>query len=191
MTSTDFHACIWKTLEPLASDAFALLAAPAPTPQAVAAVEAAAGFALPPGLAAFYQRNNGLSVTARDEVWPPAQAFAVGPAWTFWRGVVLLGVDTPDLPEWASIAAHQTMLAQAGLDGILPVLKVIGDGGRLWGVDASGTVVQIDDLAECTRLPGDITDVYAEQIAELVQRQQAMAEQVAAREAGRPRKLPG
>ncbi len=37
----------------------------------------------------------------------------MGPAWTFWRGVVLPGFDSPDLPEWASVTAACEPLADS------------------------------------------------------------------------------
>ena len=127
---------------------------------------------------------------AREEVWPHAKEFEVGPAWTFWRGLVLLGIDAPELPEWASIAA-QAPAGRAGLPGIPPVLKIVGDGSRIWGVDQAGTVVVIDDMTDPEPLEGDLTDLYAEQIAELMQRQQDMAQRLAERATGKQGKLPG
>ncbi|OZI49634.1 SMI1/KNR4 family protein [Bordetella genomosp. 4] len=191
MTAEQFHQRMWEILEIVDTDYFEALSAPAPEAKAIASLEAAVGFPLPAAFAAFCQRSNGLSVIAREDVWPHAQEFDVGPAWTFWRGLVLLGIDTPELPEWASISAHQRQLAEAGLPGILPVLKIVGDGSRIWGVDQEGTVVVIDDLTDPEPLSGDLTDLYAEQIAELVQRQQDMALRLAERAARKKPRLPG
>ena len=181
MTAEQFHQRIWEILDPVDGDHFEVVAAPAPDAEAIASLEAAAGFPLPAAFAAFCQRTNGLCVMAREEAWPHAKEFEVGPAWTFWRGLVLLGIDAPELPEWASISAQQRQLAEAGLSGILPVLKIVGDGSRIWGVDQAGTVVVIDDLTEPEPLDGDLTDLYAEQIADLMQRQQDMAQRLAER----------
>ncbi len=181
MTAEQFHQRIWEILDPVDGDHFEVVAAPAPDAEAIASLEAAAGFPLPAAFAAFCQRTNGLCVMAREEAWPHAKEFEVGPAWTFWRGLVLLGIDAPELPEWASISAQQRQLAEAGLSGILPVLKIVGDGSRIWGVDQAGTVVVIDDLTEPEPLDGDLTALYAEQIADLMQRQQDMAQRLAER----------
>ncbi|SSW65839.1 SMI1/KNR4 family protein [Achromobacter agilis] len=183
MTAEQFHQRMWEILDPVNSEYFEVVAAPAPAPgaEAIAGLEAAVGFPLPAAFAAFCQRTNGLCVMAREEVWPHAKEFEVGPAWTFWRGLVLLGIDAPELPEWASISAQQRQLAEAGLPGILPVLKIVGDGSRIWGVDQAGTVVAIDDMADLEPLSGGLTDLYAEQIADLMQRQQDMAQRLAER----------
>lgn len=77
------------------------------------------------------------------------------------------------------------------MPGILPVLKIVGDGSRIWGVDQEGTVVVIDDLTDPESLSGDFTDLYGEQIAELVQRQQDMALRLAERATRKKPRLPG
>lgn len=190
-TAEQFHERMWDILDPVDTEYFEVVAAPAPDAQAIYSLEAAVGFPLPAAFAAFCQRANGLCVMAREEVWPHAKEFEVGPAWTFWRGLVLLGIDAPELPEWASIAAQQRQLAEAGLPGILPVLKIVGDGSRIWGLDQAGTVVVIDDMTDPEPLEGDLTDLYAEQIAELMQRQQDMAQRLAERATRKQGKLPG
>ena len=190
-TAEQFHERMWDILDPVDTEYFEVVAAPAPDAQAMSSLEAAVGFPLPAAFAAFCQRANGLCVMAREEAWPHAKEFEVGPAWTFWRGLVLLGIDAPELPEWASIAAQQRQLAEAGLPGILPVLKIVGDGSRIWGLDQAGTVVVIDDMTDPEPLEGDLTDLYAEQIAELMQRQQDMAQRLAERATRKQGKLPG
>ena len=191
MNAEQFHARMWEILDPVDTAYFEVVAAPAPDADAIAGLEAAVGFPLPAAFAAFCRRTNGLCVMAREEVWPPAKEFEVGPAWTFWRGLVLLGIDAPELPEWACISGQQRRLAEAGLPGILPMLKIVGDGSRIWGVDQAGTVVVIDDLTDPEPLGGDFTDLYAEQIADLMQRQQDMAQRLAERAASKQGKLPG
>ncbi len=191
MTAEKFHERIWEILDPVETQYFEVVAAPAPDAESIAGLEAAVGFSLPAAFAAFCQRTNGLCVMAREEVWPRAKEFEVGPAWTFWRGLVLLGIDAPELPEWASISAQQRQLAEAGLPGILPVLKIVGDGSRIWGVDQAGTLVVIDDMTDPEPLGGDLTDLYAEQIAELMRRQQDMALRLAERATRKKGKSPG
>lgn len=191
MAAEKFHERIWEILDPVETQYFEVVAAPAPDAESIAELEAAVGFPLPAAFAAFCQRTNGLCVMAREEVWPRAKEFEVGPAWTFWRGLVLLGIDAPELPEWASISAQQRRLAEAGLPGILPVLKIVGDGSRIWGVDQAGTLVVIDDMTDPEPLGGDLTDLYAEQIAELMRRQQDMALRLAERATRKKGKSPG
>ena len=200
-TAEQFHERMWDILDPVDTEYFEVVAAPAPDAQAISAWRPLSASRCR-RRSRLRQRANGLCVMAREEVWPHAKEFEVGPAWTFWRGLVLLGIDAPELPEWASIAAQQRQLAEAGLPGILPVLKIVGDGSRIWGVDQAGTVVVIDDMTDPEPLEGDLTDLYAEQIAELMQRQQEqiaelmqrqqdMAQRLAERATGKQGKLPG
>jgi hypothetical protein len=143
MTPEQFHARIWEILEPVDSAAFEVVAAPAPDASAVAAVEAATGFPVPEVFAAFAQRTNGLCIMAREAAWPQAKLYDVGPAWTFWRGLVMLGFAVEDLPEWAGIAAVQRELATVEVRGVLPLLKVVGDGG------GSGASIRTEPLSWC------------------------------------------
>lgn len=178
MTAEQFHQRIWEILEDLNSDYFQVVAAPAPEPQAIAASEALTGVPVPAYYSAFCQRTNGLCVMAREEFWPEAELYSVGPAWTFWRGVVLLGFDTPDLPEWASVTAACERLADYEVTGVLPLMKVVGDGNIIWGLDKSGTPVEVAE-GEITRLPADFTACYEEQIRGLAERQSEMMERIA------------
>lgn len=181
MTPEEFHARIWEILAPVDIKDFEVVAASAPGPEAIAALEAATGFPIPEPFGAFSRKTNGLCVIARDEVWPPAEQFAVGPAWTFWRGVVLLGIDAPDLPDWASMSARQSSLAEDGRGDFLPVLKIVGDGSRVWGYDRTGAIAEICDFEAPTPLSGDLLDLYADQIGALIKRQRDMAERIAGR----------
>lgn len=171
MTFEQFHQRIWNILEPVDSASFQVVAAKAPGEQEIADIEALTGIPLPPEYVQFSQRTNGLCVMARDEVWPQAQLYSVAPAWTFWRGLVMLGIDAEDLPEWASIRSMYQKLAENGVTDVLPLLRISGDGDRVWGINLHGIIVEVDIYGgEVTPLEGDSTDLYASQIAELVQR---------------------
>lgn len=183
MTEETLHTRIWQILDPVDSAAFEVVAASAPADEAIAAIEAAAGFPVPADFLALSKKQNGLCVMARPEAWPEAEQYDVGPAWTFWRGVVLLGIDDDELPEWASMGEVLNRLIEAEVTGVLPLLTVVGDGGRVWGVRADGRMVLVEDYDETTELDDSLADIYAAQIAELIQRQQDMAARP-----GRPRK---
>ena len=79
-TAEQFHERMWDILDPVDTEYFEVVAAPAPDAQAISSLEAAVGFPLPAAFAAFCQRANGLCVMAREEVWPHAKEFEVGPA---------------------------------------------------------------------------------------------------------------
>ena len=187
-TAEQFHERMWDILDPVDTEYFEVVAAPAPDAQAIYSLEAAVGFPLPAAFAAFCQRANGLCVMAREKSGrmrrvrsaPPDLLARPGCCWASMRRNCLNGpASRRSSASW-----------RAGLPGILPVLKIVGDGSRIWGVDQAGTVVVIDDMTDPEPLEGDLTDLYAEQIAELMQRQQD-AQRLAERATGKQGKLPG
>lgn len=167
MTPEQFYHRVWESLEPAEDGVFQIVAAPAPADEEVAAIERRAGVSFPPEFLAFSKRQDGLCVAALDEVWPEVEA---GPAWTFWRGVMLLGVDGDEVAGWASIGRALDTLEDFEVEGILPLVRVLGDSDRLWGVDASGRTVLVLG-GEVTVLDVEVLDVFATQVSELVQRQ--------------------
>ncbi|MFT4188411.1 MAG: hypothetical protein QM621_07490 [Aeromicrobium sp.] len=175
MSPERFHDRVWDALAGVDREAFQIVAAPAPDAGRIVEVEQAVGFPVPAEVVAFVERANGLCVMAREEVWPEPEAFSVGPAWTFWRGLVLLGFDVEGLPAWASVSGALVRLAEQEVDGVLPVLQIVGDDGRAWGVRADGVVVEVME-GDVYELEGGLLDVVAEQVAELLQRQRAFAE---------------
>ena len=176
VTPEDFHARIWEALAPVNSNDFQVVAAPAPDAAQVAAVQDAVTATIPEAVVAFAARTNGLAVIADPDAWPEPELFSVGPAWTFLRGVIMLGFDTDELPEWASIRVAAENLAAEGVTGVVPLFRIDGDGDRVWGVDEAGTSVLVTG-DEVELLDATIADLYAEQIAELVERQQRIAAQ--------------
>lgn len=170
MSAEEFDSRIWEALAPVDSNSFEVIAAPAPDANMAALLEKRAGANFPHGYLDFSAQTNGLCVVARENLWPPAAEFSVGPAWTFWRGLTLLGIDTDELPEWASIGNALDLLDSHGVHGVLPLLKIWGDSGRLWGVNDQERTVFVHD-GEVTVLDRSFAEVYAEQIAELMQRQ--------------------
>lgn len=171
MEPSDFAAEIWSILGPIPDDAFAVMAASPASADAIEEVAERVGFGVPEGFARFSARTNGLCVVARSEVWPEAELYSVGPAWTFWRGVTLLGFETSDLPDWASVGHALDEMLDMGIEDLMPFMKVLGDGDRLWAIDAFGGVVLVSD-GEIEPLGMSLTEAYAQQINELVARAQ-------------------
>ena len=177
-TAEQFHERMWDILDPVDTEYFEVVA------RARRAGDIQPGgrcrLPLPAAFAAFCQRANGLCVMAREEVWPHAKNSRSAPpgpsgaAWCCWASMRRNCLNGP-------ASRRSAPAGRAGLPGILPVLKIVGDGSRIWGVDQAGTVVVIDDMTDPEPLEGDLTDLYAEQIAELMQRQQDMAQRLAER----------
>lgn len=178
MDSEQYRNRIWEILDPVDSEAFEAIAAEPPGDDAIQALAERTGAVLPDWLVSFCRSTNGLLVTAREEVWPVGKAFDIAPAWTFWRGLVLLGIEHETLPDWVSISQAQRWLWNQGIDDVLPVLRIEGDNGRLWGLRirdgrVTGEVVEVID-GQTLPVEGDLLDLYETQVDDLVQRQQDM-----------------
>jgi len=169
-----FHRQIWDALGPLDEEAFEAIAAQPPSAVEVQAVEAVLTAPLPPEFVAFSAKSNGLLVVARDAVWPAPEEGSVAAAWRFWRGIVLLGFDTDDLPDWASLTVAAEQLRAQGVDGVAPVFKVLGDAAQVWGVNRAGQSVLVSD-GVIEVLDASIAELYAMEIAALVERQRKVA----------------
>ena len=181
MDAQEFHRRVWEILKAVDDSLFEVVGGSAASADDIAAVEAATGLRVPEYLAGIVSapsNTNGLAVIVREHVWPEPDEFSVGPAWTFWRGVYLLGIDVPDLPEYVRITTAHTKLAAAGFTDVLPLIKVRGCGNRFWGVNPSGAMVFVYDGEETVLEGQNLADVYAEQISDLLQRQRDMAQRL-------------
>lgn len=182
MTPEQFHEQIWKALKPINKEEFHAVASVPPTAEAVSFIETSTGIKIPEEFATFSMKTNGLCIMAKESVWPEAKLFDVAPAWTFHCGVVLLGIDTDDLPEWASILeAYKQLVERFEITDVLPLLTIYGDGNHVWGVRKDGAFVEVYD-DEINVLDKEFTDVYSEEIEALMQRLNDMKKRVAARQ---------
>lgn len=181
MSPEQFHEQIWEILQDINKEQFHAVAARSPTTAAITQLELTTGITLPKNFLAFTQRTNGLCILAKEEVWPEAKLFDVGPAWTFYRGVVILGIEAEELPEWANIqSAYNHLVETYDITDVLPLLKVIGDSNHYWGVKADGCFVEVFD-DDVTHLDSDFIEIYSTEIKELLQRQHDMSELLAQR----------
>ncbi|EKT56448.1 hypothetical protein [Providencia rettgeri] len=181
MSPDQFHDRMWEILQDINKNEFHAVAAKPPTDKAIANLATSTGIALPKDFLAFSQKTNALCIMAREELWPEAKLFDVGPAWTFHRGLVILGIEAEDLPEWANIQnAYESLVELYELTDVLPLLKIMGDGNHYWGVKQDGTFVEVFD-GETTTLECSFIDTYATEIKELIQRQKDMCELITKR----------
>lgn len=111
----------------------------------------------------------GLVLEASEQLWPPAQPFDVGPAWTFLRGLFVPSLS-PDAPDWLSL---ERVLDERldGRPGLVPCLRVMGDADT-YCIDATGRLVRWrhDDPDEPLPVGGGFYDLLLAEIAELDQR---------------------
>jgi hypothetical protein len=135
----------------------------------VAELEAKVGFRLPDDVRTLLLHPlGGLYVEASESVWPRAQAFDVGPFWTFLRGVQVYGLS-PEAPDFLDMEVAHDALVSDGVEGLVPVLKVLGD-PDLYCVGADGRIVRWhhdDPDAEPEPVGLDLLALLLREIAEL------------------------
>ena len=91
------------------------------------------GVSLPEELRTILRRTDALYVDAREEVWP---VFGGGPAWIFFRGLILFGVSD-QVPAELRIEAAKREVELAGSPDFLPCARVIAD-PCMYGYNSNG-----------------------------------------------------
>lgn len=103
--------------------------------------ERAIGFRLPEEFREFSLHPlGGLFMEAREEVWPTTERFAVGPFWSFLRGLMVYGFSA-QAPDWLSIEPTWREMKEEGYPHLVPFLKVIGDGDPYCFSSSGGIVI--------------------------------------------------
>lgn len=137
----------------------------------------------------------GLYMEVREELWPRAKAFDVGPFWSFCRGIIVYGI-ADGIPEFLDIRVKTKELRQEGFEGLIPFLSVIGNGDEIFCFDTNNKIVildyyaatscasehmksegdtmhfpcQHDTTVKTTSVEGDFSDCLMKQIEELEER---------------------
>ncbi|WP_139977835.1 SMI1/KNR4 family protein [Nocardioides litoris] len=140
-----------------------------PTEADVGAFERHVGFAFTPDVRELLLHSlGGLFVEASEAVWPRAVELEVGPSWTFLRGVQVFSLS-PEAPDFLDMRRALDALRREGVEGLVPVLRVLGDADR-WCVDAHGRVVLWrHDEPDAPPEPAGVglTDLLVRELAEL------------------------
>jgi hypothetical protein len=98
-----------------------------PNESDVAAFESIIGHMLPSDFREFTMSPlGGLYMEVKEELWPPAKQFDVGPFWSFLRGIKVFGI-ADGMPEWLDIREQYRQLAEFGFPTLVPFLQIAGD----------------------------------------------------------------
>lgn len=112
-----------------------------PTEADVAAFEADVGFRLPDEFREFTMSAlGGLYMEVREEFWPRAKAYDVGPFWSFLYGLKVFGI-AEGIPEWLDIRAQYREFKSAGFPDLVPVLQLVGNADK-YCVNAGGRLIR-------------------------------------------------
>lgn len=135
-----------------------------PSEEDIAAFEGECGFRLPEEFREFTMSPlGGLYMEAREEVWPRAQAFDIGPFWSFLYAVKVFGI-AQDIPGWLDIREQYREMSEMGYPHLVPFLQVQGN-ADFYCFDAEGRTLRwLHDEP-------DEPEVVDESFAELVMRE--------------------
>ncbi len=113
----------------------------------------------------------GLYMEVREEIWPRAKAYDVGPFWSFCRGIIVYGI-ADNIPEFLDIRVRTEMLHREGFTDYIPFLSIIGNGDEIFCFDKDNNIVLLDYYltGEATPVEGDFAECLMKQISELEER---------------------
>jgi hypothetical protein len=93
----------------------------------VAAFEAQIGFHFPDEFREFAVHPLGVFYMAvREELWPRARAYDVGPFWSFLYGLMVYSPSSR-APDWLQISSAWRQMSDDGYPQFVPFLKIVSD----------------------------------------------------------------
>ena len=113
----------------------------------------------------------GLYMEVREEIWPHAKRYDVGPFWSFCRGILVYGIAN-EIPDFLDIRVKTKELHDEGFTDLIPFLSIIGNGDEIFCFDKDNKIVLLDcyTTGEATPVDGTFSDCLLTQIAQLEER---------------------
>ncbi|WP_212629787.1 hypothetical protein [Pseudomonas sp. KB-10] len=169
----------WRILEPVDLKDFEVFAGAAEA-ERYDAYQQALGFTLPIEFREFSLSNlGGVYITAREEIWPQAKEFDVGPAWTFWRGVMVFGLGA-EVPDWLSLEAKLGEVHKHQIEDFAPVFKVQGS-PYLYGFRPDHSLAVFDGYELVADEAGCFIELFRREVEALLERVEEMKARLAGR----------
>jgi hypothetical protein len=154
-----------------------------PSEADVAGFEAAAGFRLPDEFREFTMSGlGGLYMEVREEFWPRAKVYDVGPFWSFLYGIQVFGI-AEGIPDWLDIRVQYKEFKAEGFGELVPFLQLVGDADK-YCFDSDGRIVcwshEVPEKRDSIEMP--FGDLLMREIRELEDRQKRKAQQLQERQ---------
>lgn len=112
----------------------------------------------------------GLFMEVREELWPRAKQFDVGPFWSFCRGIIVYGI-ADEIPDFLDIREKTKELHDEGFTDYIPFLSIVGNGDEIFCFDKDNKIVLFDCYeGEAEPIEGSFSDCLLKQIEELEER---------------------
>ena len=143
-----------------------------PSEQDILDFENQYGIALPADFREFTMSPlGGLYMEVREDLWPRAKAYDIGPFWSFCRGIIVYGI-ADHIPDFLDIRQKTKELRENGFPDLIPFLSVIGNGDDIFCFDQDGKIVLLDyyETGKAAPVEGTFSDCLLAQIAELEER---------------------
>jgi hypothetical protein len=150
-----------------------------PSEADVAAFEADVGFRLPEEFREFTMSGlGGLYMEVREEFWPRAKAYDVGPFWSFLYGIQVFGI-AEGIPDWLDIRVQYAEFKAEGFGELVPFLQLVGDADK-YCFDSRGRIIRWSHEQPEEREVVDLSfgDLLMREIRELEVRQRQKAQQL-------------
>lgn len=113
----------------------------------------------------------GLYMNVREEIWPQAKQYDIGPFWSFCRGIIVYGI-AKGIPDFLDIREKTKELHEEGFTEYIPFMSIIGNGDEIFCFDKDNNIVLLDyyETGEVTQIGGTFSDCLMNQIEELEER---------------------
>lgn len=113
----------------------------------------------------------GLYMNVREEIWPRAKQYDIGPFWSFCRGIIVYGI-AKGIPDFLDIREKTKELHEEGFTEYIPFMSIIGNGDEIFCFDKDNNIVLLDyyETGEVTQIGGTFSDCLMNQIEELEER---------------------
>lgn len=111
----------------------------------------------------------GLCMNVREEIWPEAKKYDVGPFWSFCRGIIVYGI-AHNIPEFLDIRKKTEELQEMGYEDYIPFLSITGNGDEIFCFDKGGSIVLLDFLGDVTPVEISFSECLMKEIEELEER---------------------
>lgn len=144
-----------------------------PSEQDIIAFEKVIGFRLPEEFREFTMSGlGGLYMEVREELWPRAKEFEVGPFWSFLYGIAVFGISK-EIPDWLDIREQHREFREWGITDLVPFLRVMDDSNR-YCFDRAGRIIHWDHELQEKReeVPLTFSELLMREIHELEQRKE-------------------
>lgn len=113
----------------------------------------------------------GLYMEVREEIWPRAKQFDIGPFWSFCRGIIVYGIAN-EIPDFLDIRVKTKELHEDGFTDFIPFLSIIGNGDEIFCFNKDNEIVLLNyyETGEATPVEGTFSECLMKQIEELEER---------------------